>query len=355
MNTTSNPICYHMKKIKIKFLPEVKRVGLDYFILKVLNEYFDVEECEDPDFIFYSVLSHEYLNYNCVRIFLTQENVLPDFNICDYAIAYPYLEFEDRYMRYPLYLLPSPKKSDSSYEYNLELAEHKHENVESLLEEKTGFCSYVVSNGRAAKCRQDIFESLSDYKTVNSGSRFMNSEGGPVKSKLQFQKKHKFAIAFENTSTSGYNTEKLMQAFAAQTIPIYWGDTSVAKVFNPKSFINCHDYGLTAYDDSRNEEAIRKIVERVKEIDNNDDLYMSMIKEPAFLPSYSTEKEREKLERFLVHLFEQEPEDAFRRNKYFWGHMYETKQKIGNKVYWILHKVLPVKGWIENVRRKVKN
>lgn len=343
-----------MKKIKIKFLPEVKKVGLDYFILKVLNEHFDVEECEDPDFMFYSVLSHEYLNYNCVRIFLTQENVLPDFNICDYAIAYPYLEFEDRYMRYPLYLLPSPKKSDSSYEYNLELAEHKHENVESMPEEKTEFCSYVVSNDRAAKCRQDIFESLSAYKTVNSGGRFMNNMGGPIKSKLQFQKKHKFAIAFENTSTSGYNTEKLMQAFAAQTIPIYWGDTSVAKVFNPKSFINCHDYGLTAYDDSKNKEAIRKIVERVREIDNNDDLYMSMIKEPAFLPSYSTEKEREKLECFLVHLFEQEPEEAFRRNRYFWGHMYESKQKIGNKTYWILHKALPVKGWIENIRRKVK-
>lgn len=342
-----------MKKIKIKFLPEVKKIGLDYFILKVLNEHFEVVECESPDFIFYSVLSRDYLSYDCVRIFLTQENILPDFNVCDYAIAYPYMEFEDRYLRYPLYLLPSRKKSDSSYDYNLELAEHKHENIENLLKEKTEFCSFVVSNDRAAKCRQDVFERLSTYKPVNSGGRFMNNIGGPVESKLQFQKKHKFSIAFENTSTSGYNTEKLMQAFAAQTIPIYWGDTSVAKVFNPKAFINCHDYGLTGYDVTKNEAAIAGIIERVKEIDNNDDLYMSMMREPTFLGSYSTVREASKLESFLVHLFEQEPEDAFRRNRYFWGHMYETKQKIGNKTYWLLRKILPVKVWIDNKKRKL--
>ena len=48
--------------------------------------------------------------------------------------------------------------------------------------------------------------------------------GGPVASKLDFDRSHKFSIVCENTAHSGYTTEKLVEAFAAGCIPIYWGD-----------------------------------------------------------------------------------------------------------------------------------
>jgi len=36
-------------------------------------------------------------------------------------------------------------------------------------------------------------------------------------------------------------TEKIVEAFAANCIPIYWGDPSISKVFNSKAFINVLD------------------------------------------------------------------------------------------------------------------
>lgn len=41
-----------------------------------------------------------------IRIFYPPpENLVPDFNICDYAIGFHYLDFEDHYFRFPLYLV----------------------------------------------------------------------------------------------------------------------------------------------------------------------------------------------------------------------------------------------------------
>ncbi|MGL2849821.1 glycosyltransferase family 10 domain-containing protein, partial [Helicobacter pylori] len=37
-------------------------------------------------------------------------------------------------------------------------------------------------------------------------------------------------------------TEKIIDAYFSHTIPIYWGSPSVAKDFNPKSFVNVHDF-----------------------------------------------------------------------------------------------------------------
>lgn len=45
------------------------------FFTSILKRKFEVEISENPDYLFYSVFSKEYLKYNCIRIFL-QENVL---------------------------------------------------------------------------------------------------------------------------------------------------------------------------------------------------------------------------------------------------------------------------------------
>merc|ERR1712014_409495 len=79
--------------------------------------------------------------------------------------------------------------------------------------------------------------------------------GGPVKDKLAFLRGYRFNVAFENASHPGYCTEKLLHAFAAGCVPIYWGDPRVSRYrdssgpsdsveadFNPKALISAHDY-----------------------------------------------------------------------------------------------------------------
>ena len=68
---------------------------------------------------------------------------------------------------------------------------------------------------------------------------------------------------------SGYTTEKLVHAMAAHTIPIYWGNPQVSEDFNPKSFINCHDYS-----------SLEAVIERIIEVDQNESLYRHYLEEP---------------------------------------------------------------------------
>ena len=153
-----------------------------------------------------------------------------------------------------------------------------------------------------------MFDLLSAYRTVSSGGRYRNNVGEPVADKLAFQQHHKFDIAFENTSHDGYTTEKLVQAFAAGTVPIYWGDPRVGETFNTDSFINCHDYP--------NFDAV---VERVKEIDGDDALWQKMISTPALRDPETVDKSMAELNAFLRHIFDQEPQAARRFSRDYWA------------------------------------
>jgi hypothetical protein len=74
--------------------------------MNFLKEFYDVELSSNPDYCFFSIYGFEHLKYiNCVKISFIGENIVPDFNFCDYALGFQYLEFDDRYKRFPLYLI----------------------------------------------------------------------------------------------------------------------------------------------------------------------------------------------------------------------------------------------------------
>jgi len=83
---------------------------------------------------------------------------------------------------------------------------------------------------------------------------------------------YKFSIAFENESYPGYITEKILYAMLTNAIPIYWGNPEIGKDFNTRSFINCHEY-----------KNFNEVVERVIEIDSDQNLYRQYLAEPYYL------------------------------------------------------------------------
>lgn len=189
-------------------------------LTKYIREFTEVEitDVKHADYVFFSVQSekHWFASDDSIKIFYTGENLTPDFNACDYAIGFDWMEYGDRYMRLPLYYL---------YKDICELCERKHLlDPEAITKEKTGFCSITVSNSRRNPIFQTLFEELSKYKKVDSGGRWNNNIGGAVTDKFAFDASHKFSIVCENSAHPGYTTEKLVQAFAANCIPIYWGD-----------------------------------------------------------------------------------------------------------------------------------
>lgn len=337
-----------MKRIKIKFSGMGGRFDPENnFIINCLKEKYEVELSDEPEYLFYSVNSKDYLKYNCIRIFYTAENLVPDFNICDYGIGYHYIEFGERYCRFPIYLVEDFVAYDGdNYGNDLYRAMHKHENVDKKLEDKELFCSFVYSNSQGAECREKMLDALSEYKNVSSGGRYRNNVGSVVANKLDFQNKHKFVIAFENTSTSGYTTEKIVHAFSANAIPIYWGNPDITKEFSAKSFVNCHDYGLTEIGE---EEAIERIVAEIIRIDNDEEEYLRMLKAPAFNSNNNITDQKESFQSFLYNIFDQSIEKAYRRNRFYWGERYERKQKIGNELYWLCRKMIPIRDEIKKL------
>lgn len=312
------------KKIKVKFVDFFDGFNTqDNEFVDILREKYEVVFSEDPDYLFYSGFGYNHLDYDCIRIFYTGECITPDFNQCDYAIGFDRLDFDDRYVRIPLYMLFQYKKD------YLQLQERRAFDTD-FLKQKTGFCNFVYSNCFAQDLRTQVFELLSKYKRVDSGGRYKNNIGGAVKDKKEFQKKYKFSIAFENTSHNGYATEKITEAFVAGTIPIYYGDPKIAEDFDERAFVNCHRYN-----------SLEDVVERVKEIDQDNNLFMQMINVPPVKTSYISMRD------FLYHIVDQEFDEArrrpfsipskdleamFKRHRFFESRIYKYYRKVTNQV-----------------------
>ena len=226
----------------------------------------------------------KHLKYDCIKIFYTGENVFPNFNICDYAIGPHNLKLEKRYLQLPIYLIKNG--------HFIKLPERKKINKEDLKTKKE-FCNFIYSNKNGNPIRKEFFDELSKYKNIISAGKFLNNTGYAIKNKIEIQKQCKFTIAFENEKYPGYSTEKIIDAFIARTIPIYWGDETITDNINQKSFIYCNS-----------SKDIPDVIRRIKQIDKNDDLWLKMANEPIFLQKdYEKIKEKE-LEDFLINTIE---------------------------------------------------
>jgi hypothetical protein len=249
----------------------------DEFFLDVLSLRFDiVRDDVNPDYLLFcdETFGKNNLNYNnTVKIFFTGENRRPWNYRCNNAITFDHLDGSSTY-RLPLYVVEDWVMTNKfGFKPVVDLPR------DTELSTKTGFCGYVASNGGCQE-RNDIFHFLSKYKKVDSGGPLFNNIGYVLPrepndklTKIDFFKTKKFSLCYENSSYPGYVTEKLYHGFYANTVPIYWGSPVVELDFNPKAFVSRHDFGS-------DEEMLKKIVE----IDNDDDLYMKMIREPMFNP-----------------------------------------------------------------------
>lgn len=285
----------------------------------ILSQRYQVEISEQPDFIFCSCLGKpfEYTRYNCVRIQYIGENMSPDFTAFDYAIGFDYINFQDRYIRYPL----SIYKYSGEYSFRGGLSE---EAARKILQNKQLFCNFVYGHKSNSQKREQLFDVLNAYKRVESAGTYMNNQpdGKNVfgATKAELLKKSKFTIAGESVIYPGFNTEKIKHAFENHSIPIYSGDPLIHKMYNPKCFISLNDFC-----------SIKDLVDRVIEIDNNDKLYIEMMMEPITITENYCFTQYQLLKDFLFNIFEQSPENAFRRMTCFKSAEHETYLKEYSK------------------------
>ncbi len=231
----------------------------DNYFTNLLNKHFQIEVCDRPDFLIYSCFGRSFRRHKGIRIYYTGENKRPNWRECDYAFTFDYDSRTEHY-RLPLYALYG----------DVHLLTKRETNAKQVLASKTKFCNFLYSNPKC-EIRNTFFQLLSRYKHVDSGGKVLNNMGTPVLNKLEFIRDYKFTIAFENASYPGYTTEKIAEPMFVSSLPIYWGNPLVHLDFNPKSFINFHDLG-----------SLEALVDRVIEVDQNDELYLEYLQQPWF-------------------------------------------------------------------------
>ncbi len=277
----------------------------DNILYEILKKHYDVQITapEDAEYIICSVFGNEYnyCKYPQVRIMWSVENYIPDFNLVDYAIcSYP-LQFLDRSVYYPMYAQRSRFRSfkEKSRDYSLD-----------ILQSKPYFANFIASHESEYGIRGDFFKELCKYKKVESPGSYLNNRPDVERfwwasdEKPNFQRKCKFSLCFESTKNEGFVTEKIVDAFFADTIPVYYGSDTVKSIFNEKAFINVSDYP--------NFDAV---IEKIKELDQDDEKYMEMLRQPILCENIDTDEYLVNLENFLCNIFDQSYEKAYRRSR----------------------------------------
>jgi hypothetical protein len=261
----------------------------NYFYNLLSTKYKVIIDETDPDIVFYSVdydrknEKQRYLGTRAKMIYYTGENSLPNWDECDLAFTFSYVENGKNY-RLPLWAMyfnwfnrPYNSNRDHAFHYSLDAFLEKKIDMTSHLKTKTKFCNFVSSNptGRRVSFVPKLMNVFPN-SIVSAGSMYNNTGSRlPGRSdtieKFQFLKQFKFTVAFEHTQSEGYTTEKLIHPMFANSIPIYWGSPRVSEEFNVKSFINANDL------------SDEHVFEKITNVYTDFDLYVSMLKEPWFV------------------------------------------------------------------------
>jgi len=228
-----------MEKLKIAFVDFWPEWDVEDFITPILKNHFDIiVDQKNPDILFHSIFNKmsEAPKYKCKKVLILAENWRPGQFKSDFSISFdPNSKTNFRLPLWQMYWLLKPELKDRLFKRK-QLSEFKN------------FCSFTVSNP-SNMLRNNHFDIISGYKRVNAyGKVRMNtfalnkfSNGKywrDAKDQFFLDNTHKFMMAYENSSSPFYCTEKLMDAFLCGSVPIYWGDPKVVEDWNPKSFIN---------------------------------------------------------------------------------------------------------------------
>ena len=219
----------------------------DFFFRTAFDGIDYVLSPHEADVIISSVFGHTQTDPKKTIMYIG-ENVRPNFMHYDHSLSFDHDDYGGRNFRLPLWwsrlawdrFVQKPRKPNAhnhGYEQLLDIKSlMQPRKLDMSIKDK--FCAMIAGNPEGL--RVNLFNSVSQYKPIDGyGLMFGNSLR---KSKFAVLPEYKFCLCPENSVYDGYVTEKLIDAYAGLTVPLYSGDLSVGKDFNIKAFLNYQDF-----------------------------------------------------------------------------------------------------------------
>ena len=271
-----------MSKVKIKFSNWwTQELRIDEFgpIFSnnpyLIKKGIELEITNNPEFIIYGTYG-DFISAACsddssaIKILFITEPLSADFMLFDYCIGFDPYSYGDRYCYYPDFLYsPGTSISDISFD-----------EAKNILHNKKYFCDFIYSHDGRDVSRKKYFDLLNSYKRVESAGTYLNNQPDNLAvdfkkdgdtSKYDFQSKCKFSLCIQSIDKEWFINEKIMHAIRANSIPIFYGTNKLKNIINEDRVIFINDF-----------DSDEELLQRIIQIDNDDDLYCKIISKPFF-------------------------------------------------------------------------
>jgi len=210
------------------------------------------------------------------NVWCTFENRRPPANGFDLTLSFDINTYNDSNFYLPLiYLYMNHKKTGDAHSKHLVSPKQCTEprSIEpNFINTKFGFASSFINNPQ--QTRLFVVKELSKISKVSVYGR---SVGNYVEDKISEAEKFCFNLCFENDFYPGYVTEKILEAWLAKSIPIYWG-SDANNILNPKAYVNFNDFL-----------SVNEFVKYILELYSDEKRMIEMISQPILNSNFDYE------------------------------------------------------------------
>ena len=217
-------------------------------------------------------LSVPKANYS-KRLWITYENRRPPSSYFQRTLSFDLDDFNGLNHYLPLWVLYIDflGNTNSWVRHNVRQDSLLKSRILSTEKQKKGFLCVFINNPDPIRIR--AIQGLSKLGEVHIYGRYA---GNYIADKLEVSKQYQFSLCFENDLYPGYVTEKPLEAWLGETIPLYWGHDA-GTYLNPNALINLNTFAN-----------LKDFIDYVAYVKSSEALYRQIYQEPLLQKMYDT-------------------------------------------------------------------
>jgi hypothetical protein len=222
------------------------------------------EECADLIIVgpfrrkqkFIQKFRRAYRNKNAIYLFHTGENVRFNEVEADFAISFDLGVVEENHLRLPLWMDYLTWREEGLDYQPKNVRFGRPIEIEQLMVPlgrntlKRQFKAAIFTR-HLKEPRKSLIKALESVMEVDCfGGAFdpaIKSHDQSGFYKCDILRNYAFNLCPENSLYPGYCTEKIVESYAAGSIPITWADPNIKADFDEGAFINCHSFAAGGY------------------------------------------------------------------------------------------------------------